>query len=249
MEAVAVAAGFEFQSTHPCGVRPMVSGRLMRICRGFNPRTPAGCDEQILSYPEDVRRFNPRTPAGCDEIDHPWRSFVQRFNPRTPAGCDKNTSQQVMIDDTFQSTHPCGVRRGMHDDDINMAAFQSTHPCGVRLGISGEYLQIFDVSIHAPLRGATHEYDGSYCLFYVSIHAPLRGATIPSLLLYHLFGGFNPRTPAGCDPGKLGGLPEGQLGFNPRTPAGCDACQKEAMLAGPPVSIHAPLRGATYLLS
>ncbi len=33
-----------FQSTHPCGVRPWSGGHRPRHDRGFNPRTPAGCD-------------------------------------------------------------------------------------------------------------------------------------------------------------------------------------------------------------
>ena len=100
--------------------------------------------------------------------------------------------------------------------------FQSTHPCGVRL---------------AKLEDS----DGSS---KVSIHAPLRGATSLILSVDATLPGFNPRTPAGCDPGAAGessllgrvsihaplrGATPGASGiggecrsFNPRTPAGCD---------------------------
>ena len=78
---------------------------------------------------------------------------------------------------------------------------------------------------------------------------------------------FNPRTPAGCD--HLFVCTQSALGrFNPRTPAGCDVItksafgryyefqsthpcgvrQREAKIQAIEglVSIHAPLRGATY---
>ena len=55
--------------------------------------------------------------------------------------------------------------------------FQSTHPCGVRLWALGLCRLKIDVSIHAPLRGAT--------MYARAIERALKG--------------FNPRTPAGCD--------------------------------------------------
>ncbi len=55
--------------------------------------------------------------------------------------------------------------------------FQSTHPCGVRLALTKFSVNWDEVSIHAPLRGAT-----------------LGGGEKMSEIQ-----GFNPRTPAGCD--------------------------------------------------
>jgi len=56
--------------------------------------------------------------------------------------------------------------------------FQSTRPRGARLDLDGLINLKFNVSIHAPTRGATYrgflieqEING------VSIHAPTRGAT------------------------------------------------------------------------
>ena len=82
------ASGGEFQSTHPCGVRrprPLavklrssvsihapLRGATVRtqaqalLDRGFNPRTPAGCDLSPLYHGLQESGFNPRTPAGCD---------------------------------------------------------------------------------------------------------------------------------------------------------------------------------------
>ncbi len=97
--------------------------------------------------------------------------------------------------------------------------------------------------------GCDHPYDGSYCLFYeVSIHAPLRGATWVWGLHSGHGSGFNPRTPAGCDGHLYTSRRSPSWSFNPRTPAGCDHTLSGIFeYAG--VSIHAPLRGATQMES
>ena len=166
------------------------------------------------------------------------------FNPRTPAGCDRCRGLISRSNPVFQSTHPCGVRLSNRLD-----------PAGA-----------VQVSIHAPLRGATH--DGVHQARYdwrVSIHAPLRGATAravccstaPAFQSTHPCGvrrirraiagacvGFNPRTPAGCDKGaarRVAELPE----FQSTHP--CGVRQKHIVMVfhAVEVSIHAPLRGAT----
>ncbi len=123
----------------------------------------------------------------------------------------------------FQSTHPCGVRPAAAIVyAVLEQTFQSTHPCGVRLIVGSLTVRSSNVSIHAPLRGATS-----------SPSAQARGCA-----------GFNPRTPAGCD--IDGEAPSWSgLSFNPRTPAGCDHCDAMPVAVVADVSIHAPLRGAT----
>ena len=149
--------------------------------------------------------FNPRTPAGCDSASTTNPVLVRRFNPRTPAGCDPFSVSRLARVGRFQSTHPCGVR----PDRVRVEDVPS------------------DVSIHAPLRGATGAAGRMVFDFDdVSIHAPLRGATaapagqlqgvagfqsthpcgVRLLIVVNSFGWyfrFNPRTPAGCDPAPL----------------------------------------------
>ena len=55
----------EFQSTHPCGVRPK-AGALFDILRCFNPRTRVGCDLFAFATIQAIVCFNPRTRVGCD---------------------------------------------------------------------------------------------------------------------------------------------------------------------------------------
>ena len=40
-----------------------------------------------------------------------------------------------------------------------------------------DYEDLTIISIHAPVRGATHTHDDRYCTGSISIHAPVRGAT------------------------------------------------------------------------
>ena len=77
----------------------------------------------------------------------------------------------------FQPTHPHGVRPLRYKTDQIQLAFQPTHPHGVRLVTPDVTASAYNVSTHAPARGAT---------------AP--GG--PHFLLYHR---FNPRTRTGCD--------------------------------------------------
>ena len=81
------AANFEFQSTHPSGVRrhgfprllwpssisihaPQWGATTRPAAEGFvayfNPRTPVGCDQHTLLRCHHTIDFNPRTPVGCD---------------------------------------------------------------------------------------------------------------------------------------------------------------------------------------
>ena len=100
-----------------------------------------------------------------------------------------------------------------------------------------------DVSIHAPLRGATGSILPAASVICVSIHAPLRGATLTTTRTWCLLLRFQSTHPCGVRPiPRCHCLPRTR--FNPRTPAGCDSCGRLCFLWHP-VSIHAPLRGAT----
>ena len=121
------------------------------------------------------------------------------------------------------------------------------------------------VSIHAPARGATFRDEAIRPFREVSIHAPARGATRMVFGCMSYFMSFNPRAREGRD-GVRTSLsqavkmfqstrPRGArreprcpaqafLRFNPRAREGRD--QRPAVLFdNPPVSIHAPARGAT----
>ena len=148
-------------------------------------------------------------------------SRIRSFNPRTPAGCDLESLCTLLSNMKFQSTHPCGVRlcgrevhRGHREVSIHAPlrgatpfplvfrspvwCFNPRTPAGCDKTLYMNTEQII-VSIHAPLRGATLYRRDDVPLARVSIHAPLRGATQMARPVSTQGGGFNPRTPAGCD--------------------------------------------------
>ena len=59
-------------------------------------------------------------------------------------------------------------------------------------------------------------------LFDISIHAPVKGATTASDNRSGFFGYFNPRTREGCDHVQLSSRLGTDDNFNPRTREGCD---------------------------
>ena len=192
-----------FQSTHPRRVRRSATAIPCSICC-FNPRTHAGCDISSGWFPNRSRSFNPRTHAGCDACWAAGRyacigfqsTHPRRVRPARRVG--RIAANRVSIHAPTQgATPPSGRSSG------SGMSFQSTHPRRVRrYGAEIASLKA-DVSIHAPTQGATRVVQSP---FFAS----------PS---------FNPRTHAGCDVTRRGGLGDSH-GFNPRTHAGCDVTIK-----------------------
>ncbi len=92
----------------------------------------------------------------------------------------------------------------------------------MRQDILKHYLKDIDISIHAPVKGATRYPAANARPGVISIHAPVKGATVPGPRRRGRHGNFNPRTREGCDSG--------------RSRAGFSALG---------ISIHAPVKGAT----
>ena len=164
----------------------------------FNPRAPAGRDFAIVNFtinyvefqstrprgarrefgakPLVVQRFNPRAPAGRDIQPTGTLPLLEGFNPRAPAGRDKAEAADIKIKGSFNPRAPAGR------DDI---------------------------------------LDGEIASFEVSIHAPPRGATCGICHQSSYRQSFNPRAPAGRDD-LLEKQRTAWTGFNPRAPAGRD---------------------------
>ena len=74
----------------------------------------------------------------------------------------------------------------------------------------------------------------------------MRGATITFLFHYHHHLYFNPRAHKGRDSNGLTLYHVLQLNFNPRAHEGRDTEMDALACIGSDISIHAPMRGATY---
>jgi len=144
----------EFQSTHPCGVRPEtrlgvsrkgavsihapVRGatlpvRIQKESVQFQSTHPCGVRPFCFWKKNEPCRFQSTHPCGVRLSDWEVKYYDSGFNPRTRAGCD--------IPEPPKS--------------LNKFGFQSTHPCGVRLSAPLRVTFTCLVSIHAPVRGAT----------------------------------------------------------------------------------------------
>ena len=100
-----------------------------------------------------------------------------------------------------------------------------------------------DISIHAPVKGATDDIPLWGLHRGISIHAPVKGATVSPGLYLLTQGYFNPRSREGSDiyprntPGRF-------RHFNPRSREGSDL-HRVVGAQGLGISIHAPVKGAT----
>ena len=108
--------------------------------------------------------FNPRTPAGCDQTEKAISTDTTSFQPTHPCGVRRCGIQSSAIIFKFQPTHPCGVRHRLEDVDQGDFGFQPTHPCGVRPNDTESPAPDDPVSTHAPLRGATLVCSGEFRL-------------------------------------------------------------------------------------
>ena len=165
----------------------------------FNPRTPVGCDVQLMLLVKWATKFQSTHPSGVRPGGDREKTISALFQSTHPSGV---RPVEYRIGDTvkpFQSTHPSGVRLPSHPCRRTFHVFQSTHPSGVR---------------HGGVRRHTGE-------LYISIHAPQWGATGPARTFSLLIPNFNPRTPVGCDTTATC-WPRWPKHFNPRTPVGCD---------------------------
>jgi len=103
-----------------------------------------------------------------------------------------------------------------------MCLFQSTLPCGERQDSDGYTYTGFSISIHAPLRGATKLAELSRAGKQFQSTLPCGERRFQSAIIVE------------C------------TDFNPRSPAGSDDSAEQTLISGL-ISIHAPLRGATWL--
>ena len=100
------------------------------------------------------------------------------------------------------------------------------------------------ISIHAPMKGATNGGVNINQELIISIHAPMKGATSATNKTATVYPDFNPRTHEGCDTDLRGNTIDGK-NFNPRTHEGCDCAWHPRVLFQQCISIHAPMKGAT----
>ena len=174
-------AFFEFQSTHPLGVRPFLF-LFWAMPKEFQSTHPLGVRPQNGGIRVPTACFNPRTHSGCDLQPVSSGYAVALFQSTHPLGVRPHFIRCVITTRRFQSTHPLGVRRRVRLSMILRPCFNPRTHSGCDKAICEEYTEVW-VSIHAPTRGATPLSYEIIQSLVVSIHAPTRGATIVSAYL------------------------------------------------------------------
>ena len=122
---------------------------------GFNPRTHKGCDPVAASSAIFSVSFNPRTHKGCDrcdELNPRLYGFVSIHAPTKGATKNRYLLERPKL---FQSTHPQRVRQFKTIAKIlRIPCFNPRTHKGCDF-IHLPMRKLFEVSIHAPTKGAT----------------------------------------------------------------------------------------------
>ena len=123
----------KFQSTHPRGVRHEYCVENVHGVefQSTHPRGVRLCIRRNVVCASVISIHAP-TRGATFSINYSM-SNINNFNPRTHEGCD------------LQFLHPHQRQK----------LFQSTHPRGVRHELLEAVTLTYDISIHAPTRGAT----------------------------------------------------------------------------------------------
>ncbi len=171
-------------------------------------------------------------------------STATGFQSTPPCGGRRCIRCAVLRTRLFQSTPPCGGRQEIVDQVLERVGFQSTPPCGGRHAELPYHVLIVDVSIHAPVRGATCQKrpPAFSCLCFNP--RPRAGGDLTWLTWGMSLSRFQSTPPCGGRPAS----PDQALthsGFNPRPRAGGDQHHLRLKCIYGGVSIHAPVRGAT----
>ena len=166
----------------------------------------------------------------------------------------------------FQSTLPRGERLSSLLYASLIPYFNPRSREGSDHPRSNNHHRTFEISIHAPARGATDKRELTDQVYRISIHAPAKGATMFSTSVSSKDSYFNPRSREGSDPvsssfpcslpyfnprsreGSDQQRPEylgGCKHFNPRSREGSDEKHHSDQRKRQKISIHAPAKGAT----
>ena len=213
----------KFQSTPPWRERPQLHVLCDFPITDFNPRPREGSDriyfvnayvssefqstppwrERLLTLTIALKlaNFNPRPREGSDVSIYPELTEYPYFNPRPREGSDIGDTIRVVRHDKFQSTPPWRERRHWSTEESTRS----------------------NISIHAPVKGAT---------------LWRRNAT-------HIITNFNPRPREGSDVAiKLSTYRRFKFQSTPPWRER-RSFQRVRPNLPPPISIHAPVKGAT----
>ena len=141
----------------------------------FNPRARTGRDNLGTTYPKDCL-VSIHAPARGATAAVPHAIGVFRVSIHAPARGATSRGYKRWRHLGFQSTRPHGARRLLPLPFLNPIKFQSTRPHGARR--RQPYAHILTQRFNPRARTGRDSIGASFAEgFQVSIHAPARGAT------------------------------------------------------------------------
>ena len=145
----------------------------------FNPRSRKGSDKQIEDSRIATINISIHAPArGATKTMQKCSLSVWNFNPRSRKGSDGITMGGAWKFFRFQSTLPQGERHVYWISNNDDCKFQSTLPQGERRNFIQTIVPSFDFNPRSR-KGSDQEYNDLRGKYEISIHAPARGATLP----------------------------------------------------------------------
>ena len=192
-----------FQSTPLCEGRHCPHARRWFLRWGFNPRPWVRGDVCIPS--NFCRIFVFQSTPLCErrlQWNDPDDAYKQSFNPRPCVRGDLQAGNTRAKKRLFQSTPLCEGRQFIQNEFTILIEFQSTPLCEGRLSSTPVRFLMQDVSIHAPVWGAT--------AFWISVQ--------PAAWC------FNPRPCVRGDFSAINGRRRDGWSFNPRPCVRGDRC-------------------------
>ena len=159
----------------------------------FNPRSHERSDATTLRQGIYRLNFNPRSHERSDLCNISLVYIVEYFNPRSHERSDAHSQRVSVTRSKFQSTLPREERRTDKGPWLCVTEFQSTLPREERL------ITRLHTAQDAYFNPRSHERsDNSFHYFLtpfnISIHAPTRGATSTASARLLLSTYFNPRS-------------------------------------------------------
>ena len=140
------------------------------------------------------------TCAGCHDGDRRIN-----FNPRSPCGERHLPMTRMQVSEIFQSTLPVwGATQAEGQFPLVSPHFNPRSPCGERRNRTGKAERRKKISIHAPRVGSDLLLLLRLPLLDISIHAPRVGSDEDVERITDKNQHFNPRSPCGERPVRLG---------------------------------------------
>ena len=115
--------------------------------------------------------------AGDDMYNVTFTAETTHFNPRPPTRGTTQVNRETVTPWAFQSTSPyAGDDKDLRQTIRSNIYFNPRPPTRGTTSFFTSFREIWDISIHVPLRGGRPEYKRIVGgKVYISIHVPLRG--------------------------------------------------------------------------